>query len=191
MKTRRRFVLVAVLLVSFVPAAAHDPTVEIARIAELMGLRAGMRVADVGAGDGEFAEQLAYLVDFGGHVYANEIDDGELDRIRRRVERSNLSNVTVVEGGDTTANLPEDCCDGIMLRYVFHHFSEPQAMLDSLHRSLREKGILVVIEKLEGGHGISLKDTIEQVGAGGFRLVSEHPEWGEHKDHHAAVFAPR
>ena len=55
----------------------------------------------------------------------------------------------LVEGGVKDTRLPDDCCDGILLRYVYHHMSEPEAMLASLRRSIRPGGILVVIEKLD------------------------------------------
>ena len=78
-----------------------------------------------------------------------------------------------------------------LLRYVYHHMSETEAMRSSLRRSLSQRGLLVVIEKLErGGHGISLDDMIDEMTADGVRLISRHPRWGGHQGHHAAVFAP-
>ena len=187
-----RIVVGTIALAAFVPACAHDVSEEVGRIAELIQLRPGMQLAEVGAGNGEFSEGLANRVGRGGHVFVNEIDDGELIKIRRRIERSDLTNMSLVEGGVTDTRLPGDCCDGILLRYVYHHFSEPEDMLASLRRSLSLQGVLIVIEKLErGGHGISLDDMIEQLTADGFRLVSRHPEWGRHERHHAAVFALR
>ena len=99
------------------------------------------------------------------------------------------SVLNLVEGGVKDTRLPDDCCDGILLRYVYHHMSEPEAMLASLRRSIRPGGILVVIEKLErGGHGISLDDMIDGMTAAGFRVISQHPRWGGHEEHHGAVF---
>jgi len=181
----------AVALTLVAPAAAHPVSDEIDQIAGLMELRPGMQLADVGAGDGAFAEALARRVGPTGHVFINEIDDGELRKIRRRIERSKLTNMSLVEGEVKDAQLPDDCCDGILLRYVYHHISEPDAMRSSLRRSLRSQGVLIVIEKLEhSGHGISLDDMIDELTADGFRLISRHPRWGGHEDHHAAVFAP-
>ena len=44
------------------------------RLFAALGLRAGLRVADVGAGDGEWAERLAREVGETGHVFATEVD---------------------------------------------------------------------------------------------------------------------
>ena len=187
----RLTVIATVALILGAPAGAHGVSEEVDQIAGLLELHPSMQLADVGAGDGEIAEALAGRVGTTGHVFVNEIDDGELLKIRRRVERSELTNMSVVEGDVKDTRLSDDCCDGILLRYVYHHMSEPEAMLASLRRSLRPRGILVVIEKLErSGHGISLDDTIDALTADGFRLISRHPRWGGHEEHHAAVFAP-
>lgn len=186
----RLTVIAAVALILVAPAHAHGVSEEVDRIAGLMELRPGMQLAEVGAGDGTFAEALARRVGPTGHVFINEINDGELLKIRRRIERSDLTNMSLVEGEVKDTQLPDDCCDGILLRYVYHHMSEPEAMRSSLRRSLRSRGVLVVIEKLErSGHGISLNDMIDELTADGLHLISRHPRWGGHEEHHAAVFA--
>ncbi len=183
-------VIAPAALVLVASAWAHGLSEEVDEIAALIGLRPGTRLADVGAGEGEFAEALAERVGTGGHVFVNEIDDGALRKIGRRIKRSELTNMTRVEGEIDDTNLPDGCCNGILLRYVYHHISEPAAMRSSLRRSLRPGGLLLVIEKLEPGDGISLGDLIDDFTGDGFRLVSTHPLWGGHDEHHAAVFAP-
>jgi len=186
----RLTVIATVALILVAPARAHGVSEEVDQIAGLMELRPGMQLADVGAGDGEFAEGLAGRVGPTGHVFVNEIDDGEWRKIRRRIERSELTNMSLVEGDVKDARLLDDSCDRILLRYVYHHISEPEAMRSSLRRSLRPRGLLLMIEKLErGGHGISLDDMIDEMTSDGFRLISRHPRWGGHEGHHAAVFA--
>lgn len=187
---RRSSVLAGAVLVSVLPVWAHGRSEEVDQIAALMELRPGMELADVGAGEGEFAVALAERVGPGGHVFVNEIDDGALRTIGRRIKRSDLTNMTRVEGDIDDTNLPDDCCEAILLRYVYHHISERAAMRSSLRRSLRPGGLLVVIEKQEPGDGISLEDLIDDFTGDGFRLVSRHSLWGGHDGHHAAVFAP-
>jgi ubiquinone/menaquinone biosynthesis C-methylase UbiE len=179
---------IAVMLVGL--AGAHDVSEEIDEFADLVELRPGMQLADVGAGDGEFAEALAALVGPTGHVFVTEIDEDELRKIRRRIERSDLGNMSAVEGDVKDTRLADGCCDAILLRYVYHHISEREAMRSSLRRSLRPQGLLVVIEKLEPGDGIAQDDLVDQMTGDGFRLLSRHPDWGGHDDHHATIFAP-
>ncbi len=168
----------------------HPVEQEAQRIAELMQLRESMQIADVGAGDGYFGEQLAHHVGGSGRVYLQEIDDGELRKIRKRVERSELQNLVVVEGASDETGLPEGSCDALLLRFVYHHMSRPETMLASLHHSLRPTARIVMIEKGDnGGHGIRSEELIEQWSAAGFSELSRHLDWGGHDDQYAVVFS--
>ena len=66
------------LLVAGLPPA-HGRSSERERLVEVLALREGMSVADVGAGDGEWAERLAGEVGPAGHVYATKIDDDDVE----------------------------------------------------------------------------------------------------------------
>ena len=85
--------IVALGMVLSTPAAAHGLATEVDEIAELLHLQPGMRLADVGAGDGELGEELARHVGDSGHVYLTEVSDGELRKLRKRVKRSDLPNL--------------------------------------------------------------------------------------------------
>jgi len=163
---------------------------EFDRISDLLALSPGLVVADVGAGDGEFGEAMARRVGEAGHVYINEIDDGELIKIRKRVRASDLSNMTIVEGTPEDTNLSESCCAAILLRLVYHHASNPEELSASLLRSLAPGGRLLVIETDQRNHGISADQLIEELTAEGFDLVSRHPNW-EGPGHHYAVLFQR
>jgi ubiquinone/menaquinone biosynthesis C-methylase UbiE len=166
---------------------AHDAETETADLAELMQLVPGMIVADVGAGDGAFGERFAQLVGETGHVYLTEIGKSELRKIRRRVEDSDLTNMTVIEGESDETGLPEPCCDAMLLRYVVHHMDEREAMFASIRRALSPGGRLVVVEKVDPGDGIEEEDLVAGLREAGFEVLSRHPEWGDHDDHYAVV----
>jgi ubiquinone/menaquinone biosynthesis C-methylase UbiE len=188
---RRPVQVAPVLLLAAACAYGHPFDVEAEEIATLLALQPGMHVADVGAGDGEFGVALAGVVGPTGHAYIQEIDDGELRKIRRRVKRSDLDHVSVVEGSPSDTMLPDACCDAILLRFVYHHVSEREAMLEGLRRSVRPTGLLLVIERGEqGGHGIPSERLIEEWTAAGFEVVRRQTEWGGHDDHSAVVFRP-
>ncbi len=170
--------------------AAHPPDEESERIAQLMHLRPGMRVADVGAGDGEWGEALAHRLEASGHLYLTEINDGELIKLRRLLEKSDLENMSVVVGSLDETGLPDACCDAILLRLVYHHMSDRRAMRASLKRSLRADGLLVIVDMDQNGHGVELQRLIDEMTTDGFQVVSRHPDWGGHDDHYGVVFRP-
>ncbi|CAN5865231.1 hypothetical protein BH24GEM1_BH24GEM1_11300 [soil metagenome] len=54
--------------------------------------------------------------------------------------------MSVIETRATATNLPERCCDALVLRRVYHHFDDPSLMNASLHQSLKPGGLLAVID---------------------------------------------
>jgi SAM-dependent methyltransferase len=183
------------------PKAPHE---EAGGIAEAIGVESGMRIADVGAGDGRWAEDLALRVGETGHVYATEIHGSHVREIERRMRKAGLENVTAILGDADAANLPEACCDAILLRMVYHHFTDPESMRRSLGLALRPGGVVVIIETEphkdwpavsgvpdRGGHGIAVHALIEEMASDGFDLVERHDRWAERDDRYCVVFRRR
>jgi ubiquinone/menaquinone biosynthesis C-methylase UbiE len=142
----------------------------------------------VGAGDGEWSEILIRGVGESGHVYVTEIDEEELTKIRERLRDLDLRNVSVIVGEPDDTMLPDSCCDAILLRMVFHHMDDPEAMSSSLRRSIRTGGRLLVIDQYEHyGHGVAPEILTEKMEAAAFRMISQHLEWND-DDHFAILF---
>lgn len=171
------------------------------RIAEVLALESGLYVADVGAGDGRWSEALARRVGPTGRVYATEVDEEEVVKIRQRVEDSGLENVTVLVGDQQDTGLEAGCCDAILLRLVYHHFVDPPRMRSSLRRALRPGGRLAIIDILpqenwrelpgvpdRGGHGISPEMLIQEMTADGFEAVERHADWNGDDERYCVVF---
>ena len=118
---------------------------EVPQLAEVLELKPGMTVADVGAGGGAVTVVLGKWIG-SGRVFATDIGAPQLALIRDYVMREGLSNVTVIEGRAASTNLPDACCDAIFLRDVYHHLSDPEPFNKSLLASLKPGGRLAVID---------------------------------------------
>ncbi len=110
---------------STAPEEALDKRrIEAIRLPEIlraMAIKPGDTVADVGAGDGIYTIPLARAAGAAGRVYAVDIDEeGALKPLRRRVERSKLSNIDVIHGTDEDPKLPPGAFDAIMLIDTYH-----------------------------------------------------------------------
>jgi ubiquinone/menaquinone biosynthesis C-methylase UbiE len=119
---------------------------ELSRLVEILDVDPGESFADVGAGDGRYSVALARTVGASGRIYATEVDPDDLKKMEDLVSREKLPNVEVVRGTQDATGLSEACCDGILLRRVYHHFQNPAAMQASMRRSLKEGGLLLVID---------------------------------------------
>src|SRR5882762_672881 len=176
---------------------------EVARLAELMGWKAGTVAADIGAGDGKYTFAAVERVGAAGKVFAPEIDARKLAELKDEVARRKLTNVVVVESKEADTNLPSACCDAIFLRRVYHHLTKPVEFDRNLARSLKPGGRLAIIdfaprpglEPVEGvpsnrgGHGIAQKLVIEELSAAGFEVEKIVNDWPD--DSYCVLFVKR
>lgn len=116
------------------------------RVVEALSLEPGMRIVDLGAGDGYFTFRLADAVGPTGRVYAAEIDESSLNRLRRRVEESRAENVTVVQASADTFPAPDGPVDLVFLSGVFHHIGDPVAYFARLHADLAAGGRIAIVD---------------------------------------------
>ena len=192
--TQRNLLLVALLAVLFALAPASPE--EIAKLQALMRWQAGQSIADVGAGEGEIGFAAAKVVGEQGRVYLTELDEKKRKDLEKQVRTRGLKNVTVLQAAEQETNLPEACCDGIVLRRVYHHLTSPAAMDTSLMRSLKPGGELAIIDfpprkwlsesdpvqgvpANRGGHGIPQQILVEELKAAGFRIEKVVEDWPE------------
>jgi len=174
---------------------------ELDLIVEALQLESGTVVADVGAGNGEWAVQLAHHVGQEGHVFATEVDEDEIEGIEDRVLGALLNNVTVVLGDESSSGLPAACCDAVLLRLVYHHFTRPEEMRASLRQALRPNGLVAIVDITpqgswrdlpgvpdRGGHGIPPADLVREMTADGFEVVTRQDEWNGDRDRYCVVF---
>src|SRR4029077_3725270 len=126
-------------------AQAPNDAADVARLVDLLDVHAHSVVADIGAGSGPLSIGIAPQV-AEGTVYSTDIEPKQLQEIRNASARAGLKNITVVEGGLAQTNLPENSCDGIFMRDVYHHFGDPPAMNGSLLHSLKRGGRIAVVD---------------------------------------------
>ena len=179
------------LAASFAWRANANAADEVKRLAVLMQWKTGMVVADIGAGDGEYSFAAVPLVGVAGKVFATEIDEAKLAKLREEVVKRKLQNVVVVESGAASTNLAAECCDAIFLRRVYHHLTKPAEFDAEMVRSLKPGGRLAIIDfparaglgPVEGvpsnraGHGIPQKVVIEELTAAGLHVEKIEDDW--------------
>ena len=160
------------------------------KLVEALGLRPGMTVADIGAGGGAMTVVLGKWIG-PGHVFSTDITEPALRLTREYARKEGLSNVTVIEGGAATTNLPPECCDAAFLRHVYHHITAIDGFNQSLFASLKPGGRLALIDFTpqkgselprgvpanRGGHGVPPQLVIEEMLKAGFRHVRTIDSW--------------
>lgn len=125
---------------------ARDSVGEAETVMELAGIRPGMSVADIGAGEGYYTVRLAPLVGPKGRVLAQDIVPETRDALAERVTRENLDNVAVKLGEPNDPKLPPASFDRIFLIHMYHEIERPSEFLWHLRDGLKKGGSVVVVD---------------------------------------------
>ena len=138
---------------------ARDRLGEADAVMALAGIRPGMWVADVGAGEGYYTVRLARAVGPSGRVLAEDIVPGVRDTLSDRIQRQKLDNVAVKLGTPDNPLLPRQSFDRIFLVHMYHEVQSPYAFLWHLRDGLKADGLVIVVDSARPvrRHGIPQK----------------------------------
>jgi ubiquinone/menaquinone biosynthesis C-methylase UbiE len=113
---------------------------------ELLGLKAGDVVADIGAGTGYISWRMARKVAPNGKVYGVDIQQEMLDLIATNMKRRGVTNVIPILGTETDPKLPPNSIDLVIMVDVYHEFSEPHEMMENILKALKPGGRVAFVE---------------------------------------------
>ena len=164
------------------------------RLARVLALESTSRVADVGAGNGAYAFELASRIVSKGHVFATEIDEDAVRALSAKAAAAGFHHVTVLLAAENSTNLPSNCCDAAFLRGVYHHITKPAETIASLRNALRPGGRVAIIDfepswflstffpvrgvpANRGGHGVPSSVAISELEQAGFTLIDRVDNW--------------
>jgi len=125
---------------------ARDRLGEAEQVMGLAGIKPGMSVADVGAGEGYYTVRLARVVGPKGRVLAEDIVPDVRDQLSDRVQRERLDNVAVKLGAADNPMLPSGSFDRLFLVHMYHEVQSPYAFLWHLRDGVKPGGLVVVVE---------------------------------------------
>lgn len=119
---------------------------------EKVGLKEGMRVADVGCGPGYFTFKFSDIVGDAGRVYASETNPRHLAFLRKFVALNNVRNVEVIESSFNGIGLPPDVrVDVVYMCSLYHNVyaaftdAEREEFVQSIRTALGQNGNRLVI----------------------------------------------
>jgi ubiquinone/menaquinone biosynthesis C-methylase UbiE len=99
-------------------------------------IRAGVRVADIGAGTGYYTARLARRLGPGATIYAEDIKPDYLKQLAARLRRDGIEGVTIVLGQPNDPKLPSSSIDVAILAHMYHEIENPFEFLYRLHPAL-------------------------------------------------------
>ena len=162
---------------SFSTEDARDRVGEAEEVMRMAGVRAGMSVADIGAGEGYYTVRLARLVGAKGRVLAEDIIPTVRDKLADRVQHERLDNVAVRLGTPDDPMLPPASFDRIFLVHMYHEVSSPYAFLWHLRGGLKADGEIIVVDadRPTKRHGTPPERLLCEFAALGLTPARQHP----------------
>ncbi len=109
---------------------------EAERVLNLLGIRPGQRVADIGAGLGYYTIRIARRLGPGGTIYANDVKSEYMDQLRARLAREQITGVQLILGLPRDPRLPAGSVDVAILSHMYHEIENPYEFLYRLQPSL-------------------------------------------------------
>jgi len=124
----------------------RDAFGEAETVLRALGIRRGMVVADIGAGDGYYVAKLSPMLGDSGRVLAVDIEPRYLALLRRRVTDAGWRNVDPIESLPHDPWLPSDRVDVAILIHMYHEISQPFGLLYHLAFAMKPGGRVGVVD---------------------------------------------
>lgn len=150
-----------------------------------LNLKTGDKVADVGCHEGYLTVKLSRVVGETGSVYAEDIGQAKLDRLKEHLKERKIKNVTVIKGEEDDPKLPENALDAVIILDAYHEMDAHDQILRKIGLSLKPGGRLVLCEAIadsrrtatrdqqEGRHELGIKYALEDLKRAGFSVVRQ------------------
>jgi predicted methyltransferase len=153
---------------------ARDRLNEAGTVMDRSGIKPGMTVADIGAGEGYYTIRLSARVGKDGRVLAEDIVPEVRDALAQRVARERLDNVSVRLGEPANPKLPDNSFDRVFMVHMYHEIQQPYEFLWRMRPSLRPGGLVVVVDanRATQNHGTPPALLKCEFGAVGYTLVA-------------------
>jgi precorrin-6B methylase 2 len=116
------------------------------QLLNLLRLRPGETVADIGAGTGYVSRRLAQAVGPRGRVLAEDVQPEMITLLKNLAARLGLTNITPVLGTASDPRLPAASVDLALMVDVYHEFDLPYEMMQAICLALKPGGRLVLVE---------------------------------------------
>ena len=152
------------------------------QVVELMALKPGANIADIGAGTGYFTRRFARAVGPTGQATGFDLEPNMVVYMQKDAARLKLANYKAVKIDVNATGLPEKHFDVIFLSNTYHHIANPVKYFAGLRKYLKPDGRLIILDfkKIKSPvgpllkHKITKEDVVKTLQSAGFRPGKEN-----------------
>ncbi|MBT8183963.1 MAG: class I SAM-dependent methyltransferase [Eudoraea sp.] len=153
-------------------------------------------VADIGCHEGYLSMHLARIVGENGKVYAVDVREDRLEKLKLNAKKRQYRNIIPTLGDYDDPKLPENRMDAVFVVDAYHEMTAYRTMLSHIHKSLKPGGRILILEKLKDhakhksrdeqtdAHTLSTKYVKKELKEAGFTVTGEYKDIGywEHEE---------
>ncbi len=155
------------------------------QVVEALGLKAGMAVADLGAGSGYFTRRFVKAVTGTGKVYAVDVEQEMLTYTKTGIERLRIPyTAEFILARPDDPKLPPDSVDLIFVCNVYHHLENRKKYFADVTSALKSGGRVAIVDFYHDHrsgdvgfprrHLVARETVVSEMGKAGYRLLREH-----------------
>lgn len=150
-----------------------------------LNIKPGSIVADVGSHEGYMTLKLAIAVGNTGKVYAVEVNQARLDKLKNHLTERKITNVELIKGEYDNPTLPLNMLDAVIILDTYHEMEYHDKILQHIRGSLKPGGRLVLCEPIaderrksfreeqEKKHELGITFALEDLQKAGFTILKQ------------------
>ena len=121
-------------------------------------LKPGEAVADIGSGSGVISLRMAEQLLPDGKVFAVDVQDEMLERLKANCERFGIKNIEPVKGTQYKTGLKPCSVDMAIMVDVYHEFEFPHEMMTDIAEAMKPGGRVVLVEYRKEDPTVPIKE---------------------------------
>jgi predicted methyltransferase len=156
-----------------------------AQVIDALGLKPGMRVADLGAGSGYFTRRFVEAVTETGKVYVIDVEPEALKYVEDSlVHMHRPFEAEFILARPDNPKIPVESVDIIFVCNTYHHLEDRTVYFRNTRSSLKPAGRIVIIDYYHDDrsgelgfpkrHLVAPDKVVEEMTGAGYRLTKEH-----------------
>jgi ubiquinone/menaquinone biosynthesis C-methylase UbiE len=146
-------------------------------VAERMQLKPGMIVLEIGPGKGNYTKAVAERILPRGKVYAIDIQESVIERLKKRIKREGITNIIPKIENAYNLSFADESVDRVLAIACLPEIPEPVKVLRECHRILKPDGLVCLCELFPDPDYPRRKTEKRWAAEAGFELRQEFGNW--------------
>jgi ubiquinone/menaquinone biosynthesis C-methylase UbiE len=150
-----------------------------------LNIESGSKEADIGSHEGYMTVKLSSVVGNTGNVYAVDVEQSKLDKLKNHLSKENIANVVLIKGDYDNPKLPINSLDAVIILDTYHEMDDHDKILLHIKASLKSGGRLVLCEPIaderrklaredqERKHELGMSFALEDLKKAGFTILKQ------------------